>query len=203
LGNVAVKKVYMKHSFFSAIKKGLIALAPLVITFTLLRWIYNLLESLFGSLLEHIVGKQWYFPGLGILMALMMIVLVGYLLDYLLIQKIYNFGERILVRIPLVKTLYSAIRQFMTFFKSDDQKMGQAVRVKMGEHHLLGVMTRKDLAQSQLAKSQEVAVFFPMSYQMGGYTMLVNKSQVEILSMNVEDVLKFAVSAGVLEDSSS
>jgi uncharacterized membrane protein len=193
----------MKHSFFSAIKKGLIALAPLVITFTLLRWIYNLLESLFGSLLEHIVGKQWYFPGLGILMALMMIVLVGYLLDYLLIQKIYNFGERILVRIPLVKTLYSAIRQFMTFFKSDDQKMGQAVRVKMGEHHLLGVMTRKDLAQSQLAKSQEVAVFFPMSYQMGGYTMLVNKSQVEILSMNVEDVLKFAVSAGVLEDSSS
>jgi uncharacterized membrane protein len=203
LGNVAVKKVYMKHSFFSAIKKGLIALAPLVITFTLLRWIYNLLESLFGSLLEHIVGKQWYFPGLGILMALMMIVLVGYLLDYLLIQKIYNFGERILVRIPLVKTLYSAIRQFMTFFKSDDQKMGQAVRVKMGEHHLLGVMTRKDLAQSQLAKSQEVAVFFPMSYQMGGYTMLVNKSQVEILPMNVEDVLKFAVSAGVLEDSSS
>lgn len=193
----------MKHSFFSAIKKGLIALAPLVITFTLLRWIYNLLESLFGSLLEHIVGKQWYFPGLGILMALMMIVLVGYLLDYLLIQKIYNFGERILVRIPLVKTLYSAIRQFMTFFKSDDQKMGQAVRVKMGEHHLLGVMTRKDLAQSQLAKSQEVAVFFPMSYQMGGYTMLVNKSQVEILPMNVEDVLKFAVSAGVLEDSSS
>jgi len=193
----------MKHSFFSAIKKGLIALAPLVITFTLLRWIYNLLESLFGNFLELIVGKQWYFPGLGILMALMMIVLVGYLLDYLLIQKIYNFGERILVRIPLVKTLYSAIRQFMTFFKSDEHKMGQAVRVKMGEHHMLGVMTRKDLAQSQLAKSQEVAVFFPMSYQMGGYTMLVNKSQVEILSMNVEDVLKFAVTAGVLEDSSS
>jgi uncharacterized membrane protein len=190
----------MKHSFFGALKKGLFALAPLVITFTLLRWLYNSLESVFGSLLEMVVGTQWYFPGLGILMAVVFIVIVGYLLDYLLIQKLYNYSEKILTKIPLVKTLYGSLRQFMSFFKADDKKMGQAVRVKMGDHHMIGIMTRQDLQDSKLGLEGEVAVFFPMSYQMGGYTMLIKKQNVEILKINVEDLLKFSVTAGVLSD---
>jgi len=197
---LSFKKDFMKHSFFGALKKGLFALAPLVITFTLLRWLYNSLESVFGSLLEMVVGTQWYFPGLGILMAVVFIVIVGYLLDYLLIQKLYNYSEKILTKIPLVKTLYGSLRQFMSFFKADDKKMGQAVRVKMGDHHMIGIMTRQDLQDSKLGLEGEVAVFFPMSYQMGGYTMLIKKQNVEILKINVEDLLKFSVTAGVLSD---
>jgi len=197
---LTLKKDFMKHSFFGALKKGLFALAPLVITFALIRWIYESLESVFGSLLEMIVGKQWYFPGLGILMALLLIVIVGYLLDYLLIQKIYNFGETMLTRIPLVKTLYGSLRQFMSFFKADDKKMGQAVRVRIGDNHMLGIMTRQDLASCGLSKEHEVAVFLPMSYQMGGYTILVKRSDVEILNIPVEEMLKFSVSAGVLTE---
>jgi uncharacterized membrane protein len=190
----------MQHSLVSALKKGLFALAPLVITFALLRWLYRFLESVFGSLLELVVGTQWYFPGLGIIMALVCLVIVGYLLDYLLIQKIYFLGEKLLVKIPLVKTLYSSLRQFMTFFNSDGKNMGQAVRVKVAGHHMLGIMTRDNLNLS-LAPPQEVSVFLPMSYQMGGFTILVNKQDVEVLNMNVEEVLKFAVTAGVLNES--
>lgn len=190
----------MQHSLVSALKKGLFALAPLVITFALLRWLYRFLESVFGSLLELVVGTQWYFPGLGIIMALVCLVIVGYLLDYLLIQKIYFLGEKLLVKIPLVKTLYSSLRQFMTFFNSDGKNMGQAVRVKVAGHHMLGIMTRDNLNLS-LAPPQEVSVFLPMSYQMGGFTILVNKHDVEVLNMNVEEVLKFAVTAGVLNES--
>lgn len=190
----------MKHTFFGALKKGLVATAPLLLTVALLHWIYKTLESAFGSFLEMIVGNKWYFPGLGIIMAVLVVAAVGYLLDYLLIQKVYNWGEKVLTKIPLVKTFYGALRQFLTFFKKDEKKLGQAVRVKIGEQHLIGIMTRSDLNQSPLSKSGEVAVFFPMSYQMGGYTMLVKHANVEVIQMNVEDVLKFAVTAGVLND---
>lgn len=190
----------MKHTFFGALKKGVVATAPLLLTVALLHWIYKTLETAFGSFLEMIVGKKWYFPGLGIIMAVLVVAIVGYLLDYLLIQKVYNWGEKMLTRIPLVKTFYGALRQFLTFFKKDDTKLGQAVRVKIGEQHLIGIMTRSDLHHSPLSKTGEVAVFFPMSYQMGGYTMLVKLSNVEVIQMNVEDVLKFAVTAGVLNE---
>lgn len=190
----------MKHTFFGALKKGLFATAPLLLTIALLRWIYKTLESAFGSFLEMIVGNKWYFPGLGIIMAVVVVAIIGYLLDYLLIQKVYNWGEKVLTKIPLVKTFYGALRQFLTFFKKDEKKLGQAVRVKIGDQHLIGIMTRSDLQVSSLFKPNEVAVFFPMSYQMGGYTMLVKRENVEIIHMNVEDVLKFAVTAGVLND---
>lgn len=190
----------MKHTFFGALKKGLFALAPLLLTVALLHWIYKTLESAFGSFLEMIVGNKWYFPGLGIIMAVLVVALVGYLLDYLLIQKVYHWGEKVLTRIPLVKTFYGSLRQFLKFFKQDDKKLGQAVRVKMGEQHMIGIMTRTDLNHSPIAKPDEVAVFFPMSYQMGGYTMLVRHANIEKINMNVEDVLKFAVTAGVLDD---
>lgn len=197
---LTIKGNFMKHTFFGALKKGIFATTPLLLTIALIHWIYKTLESAFGSFLEMIVGNKWYFPGLGIIMAIIIVAAIGYLLDYLLIQKVYNWGEKTLTRIPLVKTFYGALRQFLTFFKQDDKKMGQAVRVKIGEQHMLGIMTRADLANSALADKGEVAVFFPMSYQMGGYTMLVKKTNVEILSMNVEDVLKFAVTAGVLNE---
>lgn len=190
----------MKHSLIGAIKKGLFALTPLVITIALIRWIYETLEHLFGSFLEVIVGKNWYFPGLGVAMALTILIVVGYLLDLLIIQKIYHFGEKILIKIPFVKTLYGSIRQFMAFFKSDEKKMGQAVRVKIAGHHLIGIMTQKSLENYKLADKDEVPVFFPMSYQMGGYTLLIQKQDVQIIDMKVEDVLKFAVTAGVLNE---
>lgn len=191
----------MKHSLLGAIKKGLFALTPLVITIALIRWIYETLEHLFGSFLEMIVGKNWYFPGLGVAMALTILIVVGYLLDLLIIQKVYHFGEKILIKIPFVKTLYSSIRQFMAFFKSDEKKMGQAVRVKIAGHHMIGIMTQKHLDNYALAEKGEVPVFFPMSYQMGGYTLLIKKEFVEPINMKVEDVLKFAVTAGVLNES--
>lgn len=190
----------MKHTFFGALKKGLVATAPLLLTVALLHWIYKTLESAFGSFLEMIVGNKWYFPGLGIIMAVLVVAAVGYLLDYLLIQKVYNWGEKVLTKIPLVKTFYGALRQFLTFFKKDEKKLGQAVRVKIGEQYMIGIMTRSDLNQSPLAKSGEVAVFFPMSYQMGGYTMLVKYANVEVIHMKVEELLKFALTAGVLND---
>jgi uncharacterized membrane protein len=191
----------MKHSILAAIKKGLFALTPLVITIALIRWIYETLEHLFGSFFEMIVGKNWYFPGLGVLLALSLLIVVGYLLDLLIIQKVYHLGEKLLVKIPFVKTLYGSIRQFMSFFKSDERKMGQAVRVNISGVHMIGIMTQSSLKDFVLGKVGEVSVFLPMSYQMGGYTVLIKKEFVEILDMKVEEVLKFAVTAGVLSES--
>lgn len=188
----------MKNSILNALKTGLFALLPLLITIAVVKWAYQSLESVFGSFFSSIVGSHLYFPGLGVILAIIIVLIVGQLLNYIIIQRFYAFGEKLMTKIPFVKTLYSSLRQFLTFFKTDDKKMGQVVRVNLGYASLLGLMTRKDLENVVFGKKGEVAVFFPMSYQMGGYTMLVKREQVELINMPVEDLLKFSITAGVL-----
>jgi uncharacterized membrane protein len=188
----------MKNSILNALKTGLFALLPLLITIAVVKWAYQSLESVFGSFFSAVVGSHLYFPGLGVILAIILVLIVGQLLNYIIIQRFYAFGEKLMTKIPFVKTLYGSLRQFLSFFKTDDKKMGQVVRVNLGHASLVGLMTRKDLDNVLFGKKEEVAVFFPMSYQMGGYTMLVKKEQVELINMPVEDLLKFSITAGVL-----
>lgn len=188
----------MKNSIFNALKTGLFALLPLLITIAVVKWAYQTLESVFGSFFSAIVGSNLYFPGLGVILAIIVVVVVGHLLNYIMIQRFYAFGEKIVTKIPFVKTLYGSLRQFISFFKTDDKKMGQVVRVNLGYASLVGLMTRKDLDHLVFGKKEEAAVFFPMSYQMGGYTLLVKKNQIEMVDMPVEELLKFSITAGVL-----
>jgi len=181
----------------NAIKKGLFALLPLLVTVAIVKWGYQTLESVFGTFFSAIIGPDLYFPGLGVLLALALMLVVGHLLNYIIIQRFYDYIEELLTKIPFVKTLYSSLRQFLTFFKTDDKKMGQVVRVNLGPASLVGLMTRKDLENVLFGKKDEVAVFLPMSYQVGGYTMLVKRSQIELIDMPVEELLKFSVTAGV------
>ncbi len=109
--------------------------------------------------------------------------------------------EALLVRIPLVKTLYNSIGEMMSYFGSKESKrQGQIVSVEIAGTKLIGLVTRDDFDDlpEGIGKGGDVAVFLPMSYQIGGYTIVLPRSQVTKLSMTVEEGMRFAVTAGVL-----
>jgi uncharacterized membrane protein len=182
-------------------KRGMIALAPLALTLALVLWLFNALEAMFKPPVEALIGKEYYFTGLGILIAFILIFIVGVLLNSWLIQRISNAGTALVKKIPLVKTIYNSIGEVMSYFNSTDaRKDGQVVSVEVAGMKLVGLVTRDTFtdAPKGIAEEGDIAVYMPMSYQIGGYTVILPRSQVKPLPMTVEEGLRFTVTAGVL-----
>ncbi|MDR3624566.1 MAG: DUF502 domain-containing protein [Chlamydiales bacterium] len=178
--------------------KGLMAVLPIAITLTLVIWILDAIERVFGFFIKAIVGPEHYYPGSGVIVGLVFVFIVGLIMNAWIVQKIYSYSDSILKRIPLVKSLYGSICDMMNFFKA--KKDGsEVVMVTIGENKVLGIVTRDsflDLPKG-IGSSGEVAVYIPMSYQLGGFTLILPKSSVTKIDMSIEKAMRFAVTAGM------
>ena len=184
-------------------KRGLIAIAPLALTLALVMWLFNTMEALFKPLMEAMVGPH-YFKGLGILVSLVVIFLIGVVINNWVLQKVSTAFETLLKRIPFVKTLYNSIGEMMSYFRSkDNRKEGKVVLVEINGMKLVGIITREDFLDTPkgLAEEGDIAVYLPMSYQIGGYTLILPKTCVKNIPMSMEEGMRFAVTAGVLTQS--
>jgi uncharacterized membrane protein len=101
----------------------------------------------------------------------------------------------------LIKSVYGALRDFMDYFSSTRQRkdLHNVVKVSFGDAHLIGFLTREDLTDIPgLSQSgQMVAVYLPMSYQIGGYTIYLPRSRVEAIDMSFEDAMRMVMTAGL------
>jgi len=181
---------------------GLATILPLAITIYILYWLGKTSEDLATGLLEWILPRPPRWPGVGIATCVALILLVGILMRAYVVQTIFGWGEALLKRIPLVKTLYGSVRDLMGFFSdSEEGKKSQVVMVDVGdsEIRLIGLLTRsdfKDLPEG-VGTEDTVAVYLPMSYQLGGFTTMVPRSAVKPVDMSMEDAMRFAVTAGM------
>lgn len=185
-----MKKIFMR---------GLIAITPIILTISIAIWLFTVLENAFRPPLEHLISTTYYFPGLGILISLLFIFCVGVIINTWLIQKIYGLGEAILKKIPLVKSLYEAIRDVMNFFEMGQQQKGDhIVMIELLGLSFIGIVTRDsfDDLPDGIGTDTDIAVYLPLSYQIGGFTVIVPHSSVRKVDMGVEQGLRFAVTAG-------
>ena len=180
-------------------KRGLIALAPVAISIAIIVWLLRTLEDIFRVPLKHLVGN-YYFPGMGLLVAVIFIFFVGIIINNYLIQKFSGWFNHLFARIPLFKTLYSSIGDLMSYFRpKDHKKEGKMVVIEIDALRFLGILTREDLSDlpEGLGESDYVTVFVPLSYQIGGFTTTVPRSRVKPIDMTVEQGMRFAVTAGM------
>lgn len=183
-------------------KRGLIAIAPLAATIALVQWLFSTLEGVFSGPIKAIIGEQYYFRGMGIVVALFFIFLIGSIINNWIVQKISHYGEILLKKIPLVKTLYNSVGEMMSYFQSKEkQKQGGVVILEFQGIRMLGLVTREtfhDLAKG-IGEEGDIAVFLPLSYQIGGHTVIVPRSKVQRIDMNMEEAMRFCVTAGMLQ----
>ncbi|GAB5412131.1 MAG: DUF502 domain-containing protein [Chlamydiales bacterium] len=177
--------------------RGLIAIAPIALTIAILIWLFDFLEALVSVPMKELLG-EYYFPGLGIVCALVVIFFVGLIINNFLIQRLYSWGERLLTRIPLVKTLYGAITDMMSFFNPKEKKDGRVVALEWQGCRMLGIVTRENFEglPAEVGGSEEVAVYIPLSYQIGGFTIMMPKSMLKPVPISVEEGMRFVVTAG-------
>ena len=191
----------LARTFFT----GLAVVLPIVITIAVLAWLVQSTEALLGAVVRLFLPDEVYQPGLGLVVALVLIFAVGLLMEAVYFRRVMGWFEDLLNRIPLVKTVYSAVRDLMSLFsKAGTKKFSKVVMVKFPgtEAGLIGFVTIEDFADLPIKPHADtVAVYLPMSYTIGGYTVLLPRSCLTPIDMSLEDAMRFVVTAGMSRSS--
>ena len=182
--------------------QGLAAILPLSVSIFAVYWLGHNAESVLGGAFRKILPNAYYQPGMGVAAGIVLVFLVGLLMEFWLVRRIFGLTETLFEKIPFLKTVYGAVKDLMGFFSGggEEKKRQSVVRVTLAPGiHALGILTRDSLADlpEGLAEEDAVAVYMPMSYQIGGHTAFVPRKLVEPVEMSVEDAMRFAVTAGM------
>lgn len=180
---------------------GLVAVLPAVITLYLLFWLAARAEAILGAGIRLAIPDAWYLPGMGVAAALALIMLVGSLADAWLLGSLLRLTERALERIPVVKTVFGGVRDLFAFVTGGKQSgLSRTVHVALTPQiGLIGFITREQVDTLTPADQREdrVAVYLPMSYQIGGYTVLVPRALVTPLDIPAQEALRLILTAGM------
>ena len=183
--------------------KGLVVVIPISLTMAILWWLAREAEQLLGGMLIRFLPSGWYIPGMGVVSAVAITVLVGLLTHVILFQKLLAFGDNVLNRLPLVKTIYSALKDIIAYLSPDSQMaLSKVVLVKIPgqDFEQLGFVTREDFSQLPLNLTVEspIAVYLPMSYQIGGYTLFLPRSCLTPVDLSFEEGMKLVITGTLI-----
>ncbi|MFO8007038.1 MAG: DUF502 domain-containing protein [Candidatus Brocadiia bacterium] len=185
---------------------GIIVVAPAIITIYVLGaaiwWLDQTIRKGIQAVWADRFAELADVPyGVGILIGLGGIYLVGLLARTWLLRWPLNVAESLVERIPLVKSLYSSVRDLLQFLGgAEEASRGKpcVVRSEEGNAVMLGLITQEEPERFLPGDPDRIAVYLPMSYQLGGYTLYVPPDRVEKLpDTTVEELLKLCLTAGV------
>lgn len=196
-GLMAAVKLHFGRIFVT----GLLTLIPAVATIYLIVWTFGAVDRLFGKPLRWLMDDDTYLAGMGIVVAVAVIFGVGVLMHGVLFRRIVRMAEQALLAVPLARSVYSAIKDLIGLFGRNNGPAMQVVALTLPGTNwkLLGFITRADFADvpSGIGTASEVAVYLPMSYQVGGYTVILPRESVRPVAMSREDAMKFILTAGL------
>jgi uncharacterized membrane protein len=182
--------------------KGILILAPMMVTGWVILFVFTKIDGLLGI----------KYPGIGFAITILFILLVGMLASNVLFTRLFSYFEKVLTRLPVVKLLYFSVKDLIGAFVGEKKMFNRPVMVAMGhlplgtetapavpgeDIKLLGFVTADTLEFIPEA-GDRVAVYIPQSYNMGGYMMLVPRDRITPLaSVESAKILAFIVSGGV------
>jgi len=198
--------------------QGIALLAPLALTLALIVWLGHSVEVIVGSALKQLLPAGWYLPGLGLVAGVGLTLLAGLLANLFLVRWLLNALERLLDRIPLVKSLFNGLKDVSRFFEQGgDKQVGRPVSVSLpladGDIRLVGFVMQErarlpspqagpDASSDSTGDDQDaqgrIAVYLPMSYQVGGYTLYLDPTRVHALDVSPDDALRAVLTGGSL-----
>ena len=177
--------------------QGMLYLAPLSLTLYTIYVIFLWGDGLINSYIIKYVGFD--IPGLGLIIVMLFITLIGYIGTTILFNPILILLDKFISQAPLVKIIYSSIKDIMGAFVGKDKKFTEPVLVKIYEGsnlEKLGFVTQKDLTSMGIDKGM-VAVYLPLSYTFSGNLFIVPTENVRPIKASPTEVMKFIISAGV------
>ena len=179
--------------------KGLVTILPIGLTVYFVYWLGITTESLLSKPIKFMIGDA-YWPGMGLVTGFVILFVVGLAVNAFLVRRVLGLGEELLLRVPVVKTVYSAIRDMTRLVNTDKKKgdLDRVVTVDVGLGKLIGFVTQEHAKTLGIGGGDDlVAVYLPMSYQIGGYTIYLPRSKVVETDLTVEQAMRIVLTGGV------
>ena len=200
------ENVSLGNSLKKYFLSGLVIFLPLALTINLFILTISVADGLLGKYIEPYFSREFgfYFRGLSILIAVLLIFIIGVLATNFLWRRIYPVFEGILLRLPFFKQVYPAIKEISVFLFSREKALSfqQVVLVQWPRSgvYSVGFLTNDSSPKLSAKTGQELGnVFIPHSPSpLTGFVVLVPKNEIIYPEMTVEEAIKFIVSGGVV-----
>lgn len=207
-------KVKVRSGFATRMRNyfltGMIICAPIAITaylsLALIRWVDGWVKPFLPEAYNPETYLPFYIPGYGVLFAGFIITLVGFLAANFVGRSIVHFGERMLDTMPVVRSVYSALKQiFQTALAEKSDSFKEAALIEYPRKGLYAVVFIATSAKGEIAETldpyyeETVAVFLPTTPNpTSGFLLFVPKEDIMPLTMTVEEAAKLVISAGLV-----
>jgi len=189
---------------------GLIICAPLAITaylvWTIIEWVDGWVKPYIPDVYNPETYLPFAVPGFGLIVAFVIVTLVGFLTANYIGRSIVGYGENLLNRMPVVRNLYSGLKQiFQTVFSEKETSFEQVGILEYPRKGLFAIVfiatdTRGEVDSRLKDKGYEtISVFLPTTPNpTSGFLLFVPKNDITILDMGVEEAAKLVISAGLV-----
>jgi uncharacterized membrane protein len=191
-----VKKT-IKTRFIS----GVLVIVPLFVAIAVLKFVIETIDNFLKPYLVQLLGKEYAFPFIGLLLTLILIILAGIITTNVFGQRLLRIWEQALLRIPLFKTVYSASKQLVEGFAVPEKRTFE--KVVLIEYprkgvYALGFLVNRFRINMDGIEKELLSVFIPSTpTPFTGVPILLPPEDVILLNMSIEDGIKFSVSGSV------
>ena len=171
--------------------QGLLYIVPISVTLYVVYWTFQKIDGIL----------PFQFPGLGLIVIIALITFIGFAGSVIIASPINSFFQRLLRKAPLLKTIYSSMKDLMSTFVGKKKGFNQAVLIKLYENSTierLGFITNENLSSLGI-KGGKILVYLPHSYAFSGQLFVVEKSYVTTIDKPSSEIMKLIVSGGVTE----
>ena len=174
---------------------GLLVTVPIGATILILVWIFNQVDNILRPVIEPILGR--HVPGIGFGVTVVLIYLIGVIVSNVGGKKLLGYGESLLARVPLVRPIYSGIKQIVESFSTPGKNgLMQVVLIEFPRKGIwtLGFITNESPVQSG---ETHLNIFIPTSPNpTSGFLQITKEEEVIRTDLSVDEALKMIVSAG-------
>ena len=195
------KKIF-KH-LRAKIFAGILVILPLGITFLVLKFVFNSLDSILGPLIPDITvslfHRAFHLPYVGLISFLLLLYLIGLITTNVLGRKLIGWGDRLFTTIPVVKNIYTSSKQLTDAFSATRKgSFRQAVFVEFPQegNYVLGFVTNELM---DLERQTKVTVFVPTAFvPPQGFLLFLPKEKTLPAQLTVEEAIKTIMSVGIV-----
>ncbi len=176
--------------------QGILYIAPVTITVYAIYLIFRFTDGILNPYINKYLNFD--IPGLGVLLVIVLLTFLGFLGQTFIARPFRRIFNRILGKTPLIKLIYSSLKDLFSAFVGKEKRFNQPVLVKV--NHIsnlekIGFITRKDL--QFLGIKDKASVYFPHSYNFSGELFIVPVEDIRTIDISPAEAMKFIVSGGI------
>ena len=175
---------------------GFFVTVPLVISLAAFVWVFGVVDGLTTPLFDRLLGR--HLPGLGILTTALGILAVGILAANVIGKRLLQQAERVLLRLPLFKTVYAPVRQLVAAFSPGNEAgFKRVVMLEVPNGHALGFLTKEFTVDRGRGPEEMLAVYVPTNHLYLGDVVICEPGRVTFPVMTVQDGIRVFLTGGM------